>query len=214
MWKGGNRTQVNSSIFELNYIKKKKKKKHVLSHLSQSSDTLQRHLPSGSSSDSQQWVPAKSLKAKLIKCQVAQIDQFLNIKNTLLKGSYIYTYLYIYTHTYMYSRHPMEKERTETSHLLQMKWRANGKWHGLQLPCTSAPHSNSNGGHRTLPQYLNSLGSLTGLYKRWSFTFEESTNICTNIYIFLFHSLEQLWYLWNKRKKNLMLEKWSPPLRN
>lgn len=102
----------------------------------------------------------------------------------------------------MYSRHPMEKERTETSHLLQMKWRANGKWHGLQLPCTSAPRSNSNGGHRTLPQHLNSLGSLTGLYKRWSFTFEESTNICTNIYIFLFHSLEQLWYLWNKRKKN------------
>lgn len=32
------------------------------------------------------------------------------------------------------------------------------------------------------------------------------------IYIFLFNSLEQSWYPW--RKKNLMLEKQSPPLRN
>jgi len=30
MWKGGNRTQVNSSIFELNYIKKKKQKNTCL----------------------------------------------------------------------------------------------------------------------------------------------------------------------------------------
>lgn len=58
--------------------------------------------------------------------------------------------------------------------------------------------------------YLNSLGSLTG--QEMTLYTSKSTNICTNIYIFLFNSLEQSWYPW--RKKNLMLEKQSPPLRN